>query len=435
MSTDKPTSVLADYYAHRARVRRRLFKIVAIPLLCAIFCAVIWMSWIAWTIHRQNERMEYLTGLGAKLETTPAWPHDYIVELLGKDFADGCVDLTFVDLTDTAAGDDALEWVRDSSELTVLWLGNTQVTDEGLRQIESLHALVNLDLSDTRLTDSGLKSLSQLTNLMRLDLTNTRVTDAGVRHLSGLTTLTHLYLSGTLVTGRALFHVSQLSALQELRLVNCPVTEHGIPNLYDLEHLKMLDLRGTNIRCFLVYPLEKRRVHIRLPKGQSCLELYRELQELTRAIEQDDRNAEAFQRLGFVNSGLGEHEAAIADFLRALELGIDTAELRNELANACSYVGRDDDAIVHFSAAILHNPKQIVYLLNRGLTYDKMGRFHDAIADFSAAIEIEPDDFRLYAFRYEAYKSLGETDSARRDARSAHRLNQDWTTPDLSGEP
>ena len=105
------------------------------------------------------------------------------------------------------------------------------LTDAELQPLSSIRELVWLDLNDTAVGDDGLFHLSGLTGLKRLRLDETQITDAGLAHLAGLTQLEQLNLYKSPITDAGLVHLAALANLKELSLQRTQVTAEGVAKL------------------------------------------------------------------------------------------------------------------------------------------------------------------------------------------------------------
>ncbi|MFN8469044.1 MAG: tetratricopeptide repeat protein [Caldilineaceae bacterium] len=99
--------------------------------------------------------------------------------------------------------------------------------------------------------------------------------------------------------------------------------------------------------------------------------------DLLRSIPADSRSAVAFYNRGNTLAQMfGEHELAIADFSRAIEI----------------------------------SPTLDYAYNNRGLAYERLGAVQQAIQDYSEAIRLSPEDWVAYANRGSAYMELEDSD-------------------------
>lgn len=167
-------------------------------------------------------------------------------------------------LQHTAAGDEALRALADTTTLRNLRIYNTNVTDaglahlsrlsrlydldldntavgdEGLAHLAGCHSLSDLSLANTQVSGPGLEPLAHLPSLQHLNLSGTRVDDEGARHLSASTSLTTLNLDGTLVTDDGLEHLAKITTLSSLSLHGVEITDRGLRHLQDATHLSEL---------------------------------------------------------------------------------------------------------------------------------------------------------------------------------------------------
>lgn len=142
----------------RSRGRRITVALLAVLLLLYV--------WIDRQQHRQQERLDYFSELGASFQarpTRPGWLNDLIVTVFGSSHAEGFSDVVAVILDNTQVTDSDLQYLSEFDNLEYLSLVNTEVTDAGLQHLSSLTSLHEIHLADTRVTDEGVERLrSQL---------------------------------------------------------------------------------------------------------------------------------------------------------------------------------------------------------------------------------------------------------------------------------
>jgi hypothetical protein len=213
---------------------------------------------------------------------------------------------TRLNLSQSDASDQDLEYLACFLELEELNLFQTRVSEAGLRHLRALKELRRLDIGDTEvrsldelagweglrelsvsgrpgsdgLSDAGTAALATLTGLERLELPiNPHITDATLRHLaglsrlrvlnlgwcgpfrdagltalSGLNRLEHLELqasdwpadAGT-ITDEMLHHLAGLNRLTFLKLDHHAITDDGLIHLRGLTKLEHLGLYGTRV--------------------------------------------------------------------------------------------------------------------------------------------------------------------------------------------
>ncbi len=97
------------------------------------------------------------------------------------------------------------------------------------------------------------------------------------------------------------------------------------------------------------------------------------LDDFDRALEQDPGNAKAYHYRGTVRQALEDHEAAVADFTKSLELV----------------------------------PYQFDPLLARATSLGRLGRWHAALEDCDAALDLAPEDQHALEIRHQLVQRRG----------------------------
>lgn len=120
-------------------------------------------------------------------------------------------------------------------------------------------------------------------------------------------------------------------------------------------------------------------------------------QAFDKAIALDPGHAQAYSQRGTAYSDLGEHEKALADLSKAIELAKES---------------NDQAVLAEFYFA-------------RALNHARMKKWKEGIADFDSAIAISPNDPEYYNHRSRAYFFMGDTNGSIKDANEALTLNQD----------
>jgi len=139
----------------------------------------------------------------------------------------GLPDLDKLDLTATAAGDEAMKFVVLCKKLRWLELSQSKVTDKGLAVLTVLKGLEYLEVP-VATTDAGLKHVGQITSLRTLYTGSTFVTDKGLPHLKKLQNLHTLFISYTRITDGGLKNFTGLRSLRRLHVAETYVTKEGV---------------------------------------------------------------------------------------------------------------------------------------------------------------------------------------------------------------
>ena len=123
------------------------------------------------------------------------------------------------------------------------------------------------------------------------------------------------------------------------------------------------------------------------------------LADYDRAIELGYREANAFSSRGIFRAATGKHAEADQDFTSALEKDAkDLASLINRAA-AFMALGKPDKAVEDYSTAIGLDEKNGILLQQRAIAFKAAGKLEEALKDFDKAIEIEPKDIMAWMGR------------------------------------
>jgi len=121
----------------------------------------------------------------------------------------------------------------------------------------------------------------------------------------------------------------------------------------------------------------------------------------------------------------GDYDGAIEWANKALEMDERLADAYTIRGTAFDAKGEFDTAISDFDRAIGLNPEDATAYANRGATYIHKGEFDKAIEDFNSAIRLKPNMAGFYNNRGEAYRRKGDLDKALKDYNHAIELQPD----------
>jgi DNA-binding winged helix-turn-helix (wHTH) protein/TolB-like protein/tetratricopeptide (TPR) repeat protein len=148
---------------------------------------------------------------------------------------------------------------------------------------------------------------------------------------------------------------------------------------------------------------------------------------INRALELDDRSAEAHAALGYMQTVYDwDWPAAEASFKRALELDPNCATAHQWYAEYLTVVGRFDESYAEFARALQLEPLSPIILSDLASNYDHQGRWDEELAEAKKVIELEPNFAYGYFFLALAYEGKGM------NAEAATALARSMT---LFGEP
>ncbi len=144
------------------------------------------------------------------------------------------------------------------------------------------------------------------------------------------------------------------------------------------------------------------------------------LADTSRGIELDPKIAVAWYNRACLHLQLGQHDKALADFSKSIELDPKDGDAWNNRGIAHKYLGQVDNAIADYSKAIERlsqgpepSPMHLAVVWNnRGLAYGGLGQLDKAIDDFSTAIQLDPKAAGAWINRGTAQERLGQLDRA-----------------------
>jgi tetratricopeptide (TPR) repeat protein len=107
-------------------------------------------------------------------------------------------------------------------------------------------------------------------------------------------------------------------------------------------------------------------------------------------IRENSRNADAYFSQGIAYRNKDEHDRAIADYNKAIEIDPKLAAAYRSRGNAYADKGEYDRAIMDYTKAIEIDPKYASAYDNRCDAYLHKGEYDRAIVDCNKTIEINP---------------------------------------------
>ena len=108
------------------------------------------------------------------------------------------------------------------------------------------------------------------------------------------------------------------------------------------------------------------------------------------AVALDPASAAAHTALGRIQAALGELEPAVASFARALELGRQPG-LERSLADTLVRLGRFEEALPHYRAAIASDPGDDDARTGAGAALVELARAREALEYLEPAVESQPN--------------------------------------------
>ena len=131
----------------------------------------------------------------------------------------------------------------------------------------------------------------------------------------------------------------------------------------------------------------------------------------------------AYNRRGTIAAEMGREQQALEDFEAAVRY--DSTRWRALHNRGVSYalIGRLEEAVADFTRTIELNPRHANAYFNRGELRYKNGQFDKALKDYGRAVQLTPDDSAAYNSRGHTYYHLHKYPEAVRDFTEALRLD------------
>lgn len=146
------------------------------------------------------------------------------------------------------------------------------------------------------------------------------------------------------------------------------------------------------------------------------------IEAFTKAIEMQGDFASDYFNRGYAYQELEAYGEAISDYTKAIELDPGNAAIHNNRGNTYAALGQYEEAIADYNKAIDLNSTDADIYCNRGSTYDDMDEYEKAIADYDKAIELDPADSTAYNNRGYTYSRMGRYRDAIADCNRAIEL-------------
>jgi tetratricopeptide (TPR) repeat protein/S1-C subfamily serine protease len=147
-----------------------------------------------------------------------------------------------------------------------------------------------------------------------------------------------------------------------------------------------------------------------------------------RAIFFSPNSSVAYNNRGVSKYHLGSRQEAVTDFNRAISLDNKSYMAYNNRGLALFEGGDSQKAIIDYDRAIMLNPKYMMSFYNRGLAKSQTGNKQAAIIDYNRAIALDPQYAEAYNNRGLDKSSMGNKQGAIEDLDRAIALNPNSAT-------
>ena len=162
-------------------------------------------------------------------------------------------------------------------------------------------------------------------------------------------------------------------------------------------------------------------IFLQVARGEVLSELnrYHEARDVYTKVIQVNPHPFVYKDRGRLQTILGDYQAAVTDFTKAIELMPDLAEAYTGRGSVLIVIGKNQEALTDFNQAIRLAPNDSKAYKLRGILLNKIGRNQEALADFNQALLLNPKDVEAYSIRGPVYAELGEFQNALGDCNKA----------------
>jgi adenylate cyclase len=182
-----------------------------------------------------------------------------------------------------------------------------------------------------------------------------------------------------------------------------------------------LDPKYVDPHCVLAWTHLMDRYYGSSKSPGKSLEKAAELAQ--KALTLDDSYPWAHTLLAYTYLLKRQHDKAIAQYERAIDLNPNVADAYGHFGMALNYVGRPEDAITSFKKAIRLNPiPPPFYLQNLGRAYRMVGRYEDSIATYKRELDRNPNNLFALVGLTATYSLAGRLDEARAEGAEVLRV-------------
>lgn len=129
---------------------------------------------------------------------------------------------------------------------------------------------------------------------------------------------------------------------------------------------------------------------------------------LDRAAIVEPRDPNVYWRRGDCQARLGDHERALANYLRALTLDPASIDGLVALGSTLTSLGRPDEALRYYDQAITLAPRYVDFHAARAIAHEVLGQLEPALRDHARILELDPENLVARYSRARCHGKAGE---------------------------
>jgi tetratricopeptide (TPR) repeat protein len=159
--------------------------------------------------------------------------------------------------------------------------------------------------------------------------------------------------------------------------------------------------------------------------------------EFETALKLDPNYMKAYDNLGLTLEAIGERDAAVASWKRAIEL-CEKQGLSTEwpFINLAAYYNRQNEAgqaLEYAQKAVEKNAESAEAHFQMGRAYRSLQRHEEAEAELQKAVKYNPDNAEYHYVLSIIYRKLGKTAESQKEEAEFRRLKQKESTAGMQG--
>jgi len=133
-------------------------------------------------------------------------------------------------------------------------------------------------------------------------------------------------------------------------------------------------------------------------------------------------NYSTYNYRGFAYRITGEHEKAISDFNKAIDLDSKQATSYKYRGDTYAILKKYSEAVNDYSQAISLKPDLDQAYNSRGDVYRELGKYNEAVNDYNELIRLKPEMISAYIKRGYSYNKLGDLENTCKNFNKACEL-------------
>ena len=146
------------------------------------------------------------------------------------------------------------------------------------------------------------------------------------------------------------------------------------------------------------------------------------ISDFNKAIDLDSKQATSYKYRGDTYAILKKYLEAVNDYSQAISLKPDLDQAYNSRGDIFRELGKYPEAVNDYNEVIRLKPDMEQTYNKRGDIYRQLGKYHDSVNDYSEVIRLKPDQAYPYLKRGYCYNKLGDQENTCKDFNKACEL-------------